>query len=1425
MSVSYFNKLLFALLAVPMAVSAETYYVAKSGMTTPDAERTFETLEAAYAAATGENDIIEIYEGTYDRDVTQPLIIDRAIEIRSVDNDPSKVHFVGNKQSVKTDCAFKLNHEGAVLKGVTIRNCANAHDYTSYSPALNIAAGTVDYCVISNNTLNKCGTGVGITGGTLKNSVVAYHSVPNGGSDRKGGGIYASGGTIDHCEIFANKAPWGGGIYMTGANTVVKNCNIHDNEGLLASYFANQNSINDRNSSGGGGVAMSGGIIENSVISGNSASFGAGLYADSGTVRNCVFKRNNVRDFGTGALYLNGNKVYAYNNTLIDNAVNNGVGVQLQMSSSFATNMVVVLKSGSVGYEQIAKLENNAVIKYSALPVAVEGEGNILSKRDDFNDDGYPYSASIACLTSGMDLSAVLTEDKDGRSRTAASFGMGAYLYDADKVDAIAISASQSYGTAPLVVTFSRLGETQVSDIKWSIGGNVISSDNTFTHTFNDYGNFEVTLSANNGAYTAKKVISVLPKTTYVSDETGDDAANFPYNDQNYPAKTIQAAIDAVYATKAEQGTVLVAPGTYKKAEGASTSSYTYYVKLLKNVKVKSTVPHMAVLDAESKRQIAFLNDASAVLDGFILEKGKFDSFVQLGAGCIMLFDGTVTNCVIRNGYGMCGGMIAAYNGCITDCVVTNGANAPSGVDRPAGGINIAGPCIVENAYIGKNKGGYGAGIHIGTGGSGAIVRNCIIAENYDGRKGGGGMVVTAGLVDSCSIISNTSSVGAGGIYLTGSGKLRNCVIARNAANGSSSTIKQDSAGGGGVFISGGTMENCTVSQNTTATSPAGVYQSGGTIMNSVIYDNGASNDDFAKGSGGTMTYSCLSSAQTGEGNIAENPFFANPAEMDYTLVFGSPAIDKGTTIADVKTDIRGIARPEDKYDVGAYEMDYSGMFICSFETDKNFGLDSVTVTLTAEAVGGSGTYVKYCWDFHDGSSVITNTTPTITKIFSYGSATVTLTVIDSNDATTTTTLYDVVKVVSTVAYVSPTGGNKWPYNNWKNAAHSIQDAIDAVHSSDDVRGFVYVADGTYGPREGDDVYAITVASPITLIGTNSQCKAVVNARPTNSGDRRALVVNHPEALVANITFTNGKDGGYANGSAGGVWVYDGTVSNCVISKCYAFCTGGLVLHNGLITDCRILNNDAGSHTGEDRHGGGAYIFGGTLQNSVISGNKQGFGGAACLDGANAVLRNCVISNNWSLRRGVVCIKKGLVDRCLIVSNELGNASGTIDADLTGYGVFFKENGGKLQNSIVINNISRNPACTGSGVAIYGSAKGTVLNVTALNNKNDEATGGCDISANSNGTIANCIAGSIVADAGATLSCNYTGDDPKFKKVKGTPYSLANGSPCINTGDNDFWAGVENPVDFLGNDRVVRDTVDIGAVERPISKNTVMILK
>ena len=68
------------------------------------------------------------------------------------------------------------------------------------------------------------------------------------------------------------------------------------------------------------------------------------------------------------------------------------------------------------------------------------------------------------------------------------------------------------------------------------------------------------------------------------------------------------------------------------------------------------------------------------------------------------------------------------------------------------------------------------------------------------------------------------------------------------------------------------------------------------------------------------LMFDCVN-RQYGPHDFIAEPRFVDPAKGDFRLKAGSPGIDAGTPVAGIKTDLRGVKRPQgDGWDIGAYE-------------------------------------------------------------------------------------------------------------------------------------------------------------------------------------------------------------------------------------------------------------------------------------------------------------------------------------------------------------------------------------------------------------------------------------------------------------------------------------------------------------------------
>jgi hypothetical protein len=163
------------------------------------------------------------------------------------------------------------------------------------------------------------------------------------------------------------------------------------------------------------------------------------------------------------------------------------------------------------------------------------------------------------------------------------------------------------------------------------------------------------------------------------------------------------------------------------------------------------------------------------------------------------------------------------------------------------------------------------------TGESSQSVLAGLIITNAYGYYGGG-ISCTANsspTISKCVLIGNKAVKGGGGLCSqSGSPKVSNCLFSGNSAE----------SGGGLYNSSNALVVNCTFINNS-ATSGSKIHNQGGalTLTNCILWNNTPPEIRVAAGTV-SVTYSDIRGGFTGEGNIAVDPLFADPANGDYHL-------------------------------------------------------------------------------------------------------------------------------------------------------------------------------------------------------------------------------------------------------------------------------------------------------------------------------------------------------------------------------------------------------------------------------------------------------------------------------------------------------------------------------------------------------------
>ena len=653
-------------------------------------------------------------------------------------------------------------------------------------------------------------------------------------------------------------------------------------------------------------------------------------------------------------------------------------------------------------------------------------------------------------------------------------------------------------------------------------------------------------------------------------------------------------------------------------------------------------------------------------------------------------------------------------------------------------------------------------GMNVRIGANGGALEDCIVrnATGSGWNQHGLGLFLSGGRASRCRIMNNSSTAdnSQGGAGLGASaGLIEDCLIASNACMTA-----------GAVYLQGtATMINCTITANT-GSKYAGVYCDSDNVrvVNCAIFDNVAK--DTPEGRvyrGKTAVYTRCASDLEIPGStdcIVGQPGFRDAANGDFRPGAASPCLDAGVARADYgavsATDVAALPRVVGaKVDIGCCE-NQGDELECGF----TWSVDSYTlpsaVTLTASASVTDG--AQYGWTVTDSISgtetvILPSTNPVcVLETLPSGLYTVKLTVTTGGQSSEHVEA-DIIRLGPKDVYVDVRStAPVFPYGSWESAATDIATGIAAAAAG----ATVHVASGTY------EIGAqLLVDKGIRLVGESGRPADVIVRR--TSGNVRNIQVNHPDAWVANMTFSDGKVAGhggvlYLNGQGG-------TVTNCVLTGGRTtahndYSAGGVLISAGLlthsvITDCTAVHKDGGTQVRTVR------MLGGRLSNCLIRDNVADYSGALIgLSTEGARMENCTIVNNVVKpgHKAVDAVKGTTVRNCVIfVTDTDGNDApcGGNDA----YNAFWPQR--------YVNCVTR------GFMAEY---------------KTTDGGKGWYVAANS----------TTNATEAACFEAPATGN-----------YRVKFAGPLYNAGDNGV--GVLPSVDLLGKPRIYKDTIDVGCYE------------
>ena len=1284
------------------------------------------TIQAAVDVTTLPGALVLVTNGVYEvggravfAAMTNRVAVDRPLTLRSV-NGPDVTIIKGNGPI--GDGAVRCVYLGtnAVLQGFTLTNgCTRAEGdrrwERSAGGVLCENSAVVSNCVIAGSSAAESGGGSyrgRLHGCTLTGNVAEY-----GGS--------AAGGVLENCDLSRSSASqYGGGA----ANASLMGCRLH------------------RNSAVDGGGAISTCIAANCRLHANTATNGGGG-AYWSILHSCALARNSASRYsvvGVGGAYL----CTLNNCTLTGNSAPTGIG-----GASRGTLRNCILWD-NVGY---VPNWSGGTLSYCCTTPLPDGPGNF--SQDPRLADAAHLSAGSPCIGRGSGADATGT-DIDGEP-WANPPAVGCDEYRPGAVTgtlSVAVEPECTLFAADYEAAFSGRIDGRTTNSRWDFGDGTVESNMPHVlHAWSAGGSYDVTFTAFNEDFTtgvsATTRVEVIG-TKYVSPLGGHV---YPFSSWATAATNIQEALDA--EVPGGVPLVLVTNGTY--ATGGRAVYYADNRIVLGNTTNRVAIDQRVTVRSVNGSDVTIIKGhgpvgdnavrcvylgANAVLDGFTLTNGctRQDDYQQKnrGGGLWCESSGVVSNCVICGNCGSYGGGV--YRGRLHDCLlIGNTSNYGGGAydaillrcvlrDNTAS-MNGGGACYgtLNDCVVSNNAARNGGGTHRGTS------SNCTIAANRALDNGGGSYQSS---LNNCTVSENSALWGGGASMSS----LTNCAVLRNSA----------SEGGGGTHRA--TLNNCTVVGNSAYLSGGGAYRC--TLRNCILWNNSARNS--SNWYGGTFGYSCTTPLPDGPGNMSRDPLLASASHLGAA----SPCIGQGNSNYTSGADIDGEPWSEppsmgcDEYRIGTITGELNVAIAVEASTLRSGIAAGFDGQIEGRTVGSS-------WDFDDGT-VVSNR-PEVSYTWAVpGTYAVVLTAFNDDNPGGVSATATVVVMEQPTHYVhSGNSAPSAPYLSWKDAATSIQEAVDAAGPG----AIVLVTNGVYatGGRPAINTTTtnrVAVDRRIAVRSVGGPDVTLIRGGGTNGEVAVRCVYLGNGAVLDGFTLTDGvaravRDSP-TDGNGGGVLCENGAiVSNCIVRGNRGHRGGGACY--GQLSKCTIVGN-----YGSD--GGGSYHS--SLFDCLISGNSGHDGGGVW----SGTAQNCIVTGNsaYSLGGGA---HRGAFHNCVFTDNSVQDRGG---------GTYVST----LQNCTVVGN--------SAGREAGGTYHGTVRNCILRDNA-------APTSPNWQSTLVTYSCTTPRPDAPGNID-----RDPRF--VASNDYRLALDSPCVDAGDS---ATISAPTDLAGNPRIVGASVDMGAYE------------
>ena len=1002
------------------------------------------------------------------------------------------------------------------------------------------------------------------------------------GADKSGGGKTI---TIQNNIISSSSASGGGvNIYNSGANTL-ENCSITYNKAESSSSL----------SAYGGGVCISGrgtntltncSITGNTISSSSPGAFGGGVYIDNGTntLTNCSITENKAEpSFNARG---GGVCIYGGTNTLSNCSI---TGNTISSSSAYGGGVCIysgtsTLTSCSITGNTISSSSSSAygggvcIYENTTLLGTTNITGNTVKNGSDSSDSNlYLASSSYTVALSdsnGNKLSAgsqigVVTEynpssGTDKKFATDASEDEMINYFTSDKGYTVCKQGTDLYLTvAPSDLYQSDnkfyldAEKTKLTNIKTMAEAVKIATN---IHMLSVYtASSDETVEVPSG-----KNVTVSRYSTFTNDamirvnggnltvKATDTTSSITFDGQNVET-TVKYADGGIIHVAGTEGTSLALTG----ADNNGTKTINFVNSFVKGPSAGGAIRNNGTATLTNCN---ISNNKASPTDGGSIAGGVSNFGTLTMESCLVNGNSTTGN--------MSGGIYAGSNAIkstIKNCQVTNNSSklygggiflSSGGGDNSGSPVSIIEDCTVTGNTAGDSTAtpavnGYGAGIYIGTGTKGtSTISRTMISENN--AAGGGGLYISGGTntLTSCTITKNQKSSWGGGVRIDGgTNKFEGCSVINNEAS---------SRGGGFYLTTAGatTLVRCTISSNIApAQGGAGIY----------FTKNGTDAD----GTAGTLA---LSGATSITGNKTKDSTDENNLWIGDGLTIDVSGLGDGSAVS-----VSTVVPPELNAPV-TFGTNANETIKGYFSSDD----DNYKVIL-------NGTDLQLGVNGYNDLWYQTDTTDSIKKFFS-GASKGALTATDItkfSDAVSMTRNEGTIHMLTT-------------YESSKNETTTVpaNRSITVVRDSSFTDAPMFSI-----TKETFEIDATDVSSSITFDG---------KGLTLTYGEGGVFYVNND---TANLILKGAQK--------------DGENKTIVIQNSRSTVSGaGIQLNDGTsnIENCYFTGNETG-------YGPAVYVNGGThvLKKCVMTGNKcQWRGGAFRCWSGETTLDSCIIKNNTS---------------------------------------------------------------------------------------------------------------------------------------------------------------------------------------------------